>query len=195
MNILHIDASCRHEGSASRELSQKLVDKIKPDGASVVYRDLSQGMPFVDDAMIDSYVTPSEDRTTEQKQAVEFSDEIVAEILNADVLVIGIPIYNFSMPAVFKAWCDLAARAGVTFKYTPDGPVGLTEGKKAYVTMTSGGTPIGSDIDFLSPWLIHYLKFIGIVDVTVIGAQGQRKDYGAETLEKANQQIDQLDAL
>ena len=194
-HILHIDASCRHQGSASRVLSQKLLDKIRPESATVTYRDVSRGMQFVNDEMIISYFVPPEERTAEQKEIISLSDEITDEILAADILVIGIPIYNFSMPAVFKAWCDLAARVGVTFRYSEHGPVGLLENKKAFVAMTSGGTPIGGEIDFLTPWLKQFLKFIGIQDVVMIGAQGLRKSYAEESIAQANEQIEQLERL
>ena len=194
-HVLHIDASCRHEASDSRALSKRLLNKIKPEGAFVTYRDVSRGMQFIDDEMIESFFVPPDERTDKEKEIIALSDEITKEILAADILVIGIPVYNFSMPAVFKAWCDLAARVGVTFRYSEHGPVGLLENKKAYVAVTSGGMPIGSDTDFLTPWLRQYLKFIGIQDVTMIGAQGLRKDYAAESIANANKQIDQLDRL
>ena len=152
-------------------------------------------MQFIDDEMIESFFVPPDERTDKEKEIIALSDEITKEILAADILVIGIPVYNFSMPAVFKAWCDLAARVGVTFRYSEHGPVGLLENKKAYVAVTSGGMPIGGDTDFLTPWLRQYLKFIGIQDVTMIGAQGLRKDYAAESIANANKQIDQLDRL
>ena len=194
-HVLHIDASCRHETSDSRALSKRLLNKIKPEGAFVTYRDVSRGMQFIDDEMIESFFVPPDERTDKEKEIIALSDEITKEILAADILVIGIPVYNFSMPAVFKAWCDLAARVGVTFRYSEHGPVGLLENKKAYVAVTSGGMPIGGDTDFLTPWLRQYLKFIGIQDVTMIGAQGLRKDYAAESIANANKQIDQLDRL
>ena len=194
-HILHIDASCRHEDSDSRVLSQKLLDQIKPEGATVTYRDVSRGMQFVDDEMIISYFVPPEERTPEQKEIIALSDEITNEILAADVLVIGIPVYNFSMPAVFKAWCDMAARVGVTFRYTEHGPVGLLENKKAYVAVTSGGMPIGGETDFLTPWLKQFLKFLGIPDVTMIGAQGLRKTYAQESIAKATEEIEKLERL
>ena len=194
-HVLHIDASCRHEASDSRALSKRLLNKIKPEGAFVTYRDVSRGMQFIDDEMIESFFVPPDERTDKENEIIALSDEITKEILAADILVIGIPVYNFSMPAVFKAWCDLAARVGVTFRYSEHGPVGLLENKKAYVAVTSGGMPIGGDTDFLTPWLRQYLKFIGIQDVTMIGAQGLRKDYAAESIANANKQIDQLDRL
>ena len=96
----------------------------------------------------------------------EKNDEIKA----ADVVLIGLPIYNFGVPAALKAWIDLVARAGVTFRYTESGPVGLLAGKRAIVTVASGGTEAGSDIDFATPYIRHALKFIGITDVLFVKA-------------------------
>jgi FMN-dependent NADH-azoreductase len=169
-NILHIDASGRKTSSVTRQLSQDLIQQVSVENSTVTYRDVSQGLPFVDELMIGAYYTPKGERTEQQHQAIAISDTIVEELLKADTLVIGVPVYNFSMPAGFKAWSDLAARVGETFNYTPDGPVGLLQGKKAYVAVASGGTAVGSEMDFLTPWLKHYLGFIGIQDVQIIQA-------------------------
>jgi len=170
-NILHIDASGRKTSSVTRKLSNDIIQKISNDQSTVTYRDVSQGLPFVDEMMIGAYYTQKAERSDQQNQAIVISDAIVEELVAADTVVIGIPIYNFSMPAGFKAWSDLAARVGETFKYTENGPVGLLEGKKAYIVVASGGTKVGSEIDFLTPWLHHYLGFIGIHDVNIIQAE------------------------
>ncbi|MFT5574405.1 MAG: FMN-dependent NADH-azoreductase [Cryomorphaceae bacterium] len=119
------------------------------------------------------------------------SDTIVKELIEADTLVIGIPIYNFSMPAGFKAWSDLAARVGETFSYTENGPVGLLEGKKAYIAVASGGTIVASEIDFLTPWLRHFLGFIGIQDVKIVQAEALNRN-GDKAIEEAHTSIDAL---
>jgi FMN-dependent NADH-azoreductase len=170
-HILHIDASGRGKPSVSRQLSNEIVQKISNDQSKVTYRDVSQGLPFVDEQMIGAYYTQKAERSEEQHQAIALSDTIVEELMAADTLVIGMPVYNFSMPAGFKTWSDLAARVGETFKYTENGPMGLLEGKKAYVAVASGGTKVGSDIDFLTPWLRHFLGFIGIYDVEIVQAE------------------------
>ena len=102
---------------------------------------------------------------------------MVAEVKAADVLVLGVLIYNFGAPAAFKAWFDMVARVGVTFKYLETGPVGLLSSKRAILVFASGGTPVGSDIDFATPWVKQALHFIGIDDLTVISADalGQRR--------------------
>jgi len=170
-NILHIDASGRGKPSVSRQLSNEIVQKISSDQSEITYRDVSQGLSFLDEVMIGAYYTQKGDRSEEQHRAIAVSDTIVEELKAADTVVIGMPIYNFSMPAGFKAWSDLAARVGETFTYTESGPVGLLEGKKVYVAVASGGTQVGSEIDFLTPWLRHFLGFIGIFDVEIVQAE------------------------
>lgn len=170
-NILHIDASGRKIPSVTRRLSNEIVQEISNDNSSVVYRDVSQGLPFLDEQMIGAYYTPADKRNKEQHQTIAVSDTIVEELKAADTIIIGLPVYNFSMPAGFKAWSDLAARVGETFKYTENGPVGLLKAKKAYVVVASGGTKIGSEIDFLTPWLLYFLGFIGIHYVNIIQAE------------------------
>ncbi len=187
-NILHIDASGRKTASVSRQLSNEIVKKISSDEDTVTYRDVSQGLPFVDELMIGAYFTQSTERSEQQHQAIALSDSIVEELKAADTVVIGVPIYNFSMPASFKTWSDLAARVGETFKYTENGPVGLLEGKKAYIAAASGGTAIGSEIDFLTPWLRHFLGFIGIHDVEIIQAEALNRN-ADEAIEQAQATI------
>jgi len=164
--ILHIDASARRQGSVSRELSAKLVAEAGAD--KVIHRDLSDGLPYLSETWVHSTFTPPESRSEEQAAALDFSDTLVAELTAADTIVIGTPIYNFSIPAVLKAWIDQIARAGVTFQYTENGPKGLLEDKKVIIAVASGGTAIGSDYDFASPYLKFALGFLGITDVTVL---------------------------
>jgi FMN-dependent NADH-azoreductase len=187
-NILHIDASGRGKPSVSRQLSNEIVQKISSDQTNVTYRDVSQGLSFVDETMIGAYYTHKAERSDEQHQAIALSDTIVGELMEADTVVIGMPIYNFSMPAGFKTWSDLAARVGETFTYTENGPVGLLKGKKAYVAVASGGTKVGSEIDFLTPWLRHFLGFIGISDVEIVQAEAINRN-GDKAVEEARASI------
>ena len=188
MKIMHIDASARKGDSVSRKLSAQLVGRLAGNNDQVTYRDVSEGLPFIDEAKIAAYFTAPGERTDEHRMAVALSDTIVSELKNNDILVIGVPIYNFSMPASLKAWADLAARVGETFRYTATGPEGLLENKKAYVVIASGGTRVDSQIDFLTPWLRHFLGFIGIRDVTVISADALNQDFDAG-LAQAEQQM------
>ena len=166
--ILRIDSSARHEASVSRALTDRIVARLGGDAA---VRDLAETPPvLVTEEIVGAYFTPPEDRTEAQSAAVAPSDAVVAELQAADVIVIGMPVYNFGPPAALKGWADMAARVGVTFRYGPDGPKGLLEGKRAIVAVASGGTEVGSPIDYATPWLRHFLGFIGIKDVTVIAA-------------------------
>ena len=169
--ILRIDASARRTGSISRTLTDRLVDRFAAEGdVTVVTRDLAAGLPQIDEDWIGANFTPDADRSDAQRDTLALSDELVAELQAADTILIGLPIYNFGVPAALKAWIDLVARAGVTFRYTADGPQGLLEGKRAIISVASGGTEVGSDIDFATGHLTHVLGFLGITDVQLIRA-------------------------
>ncbi|PHS19241.1 MAG: FMN-dependent NADH-azoreductase [Kangiella sp.] len=171
-NILLVNSSGRFEGSVTRQLSQLIVEQLKvgADNSNLVTRELTEGLPFINEEWIGATFTPVENRNQAQKHVLEFSDELVNELQLADTIVIASPIYNFSIPAVLKAWIDLTARAQLTFKYTENGPIGLIENKKIYVAIASGGVPIGSAMDFASPYLKQALGFIGLTDVTIVDA-------------------------
>lgn len=162
----------RCEGSITRQVSDLVVKTLKGSSASQesANRDVAAGLPFVNEAWINSNFTVANERTEEQKDILEFSNELVAELENADHIVIASPIYNFSIPATLKAWIDLIARVGLTFRYTENGPVGLLENKKATIVIASGGVPIGSEMDMASGYLKLALGFVGISDVNIIDA-------------------------
>ena len=187
--LLRIDASMRKTGSTSRKLADKLINQMIEEKAySVKTRDLTNSVPFVTEAWINANFTDPAARSAEQRAVLAQSDALVAELKNADTVVIATPIYNFGVPAALKAWVDMVARARETFKYTENGPVGLLSGKNAYVIITSGGTELGTDIDFVSGWLKHILGFIGIQDVTIINSSGLMKAQDA-VVERAEQEI------
>ena len=170
-NILRIDASARTQGSVSRDLNDRIIARFENAGdVNTVTRDLTSSLPQIDENWIGANFTPADDRTAEQSETLALSDTLIDEIKAADVLVIGLPIYNFGVPASLKAWIDLVARAGVTFQYSAYGPKGLLEGKRAIVSVASGGTEMGSDIDFATGYLRHVLGFIGITDVVFVAA-------------------------
>lgn len=170
--VLHIDSAARFSDSITRAASAALVEKEAAD--KVIRRDLSgETLPFLDEGFVHGTFTPPEDRTDALKAALATSDVLVAELQAADTIVIGVPLYNFSVPAALKAWVDQVARAGVTFKYTDTGPVGLLAGKKVIITMASGGVPIGTDYDFASGYLRHFFGFLGLTDVTILNANGE----------------------
>ena len=167
--ILRIDSSARHDGSASRELATRLIERLGPD-TDVKVRDLAAGVPLLSESTLTAMWTPEADRTADQQEQLSVADTFIAELMDADSIVIGLPIYNFGPPAAMKAWADLVARAGTTFRYTETGPEGLVANKPVYVTVASGGVPIGSPMDLSSTWLTTFLGFIGLTDVTVIAA-------------------------
>ena len=174
-NILYVTASIRSDAdSVSRGLGQRLVDGLAArTGASVTTRDLAANdLPFVSAERFAANLTPAAERTPEQAELAAIADTLIAELQAADTIVIASPIYNFAPPATLKAWADLVARAGTTFRYTATGPEGLLTGKKAYIAIASGGTPVGSDIDFMSRWLTFFLGFLGITDVEIVAADG-----------------------
>lgn len=167
--FLRIDASARREGSVSRDLTDQVIQRL--GATDIVTRDLATTpVPQIDETWVGANFTPEEARSDAQKDALALSDALVAELKAADTLVIGLPIYNFGVPAALKAWIDHITRAGVTFRYTETGPVGLVTGKRAIVAVASGGTKMGSDIDFATGYLAHILGFIGVTDVSFVAA-------------------------
>lgn len=192
--ILHIDSSARTTGSVTRTLSQNLVEKLSDANTAVVTRDIGRSpLPILTEEWVGANFTPDDARTPVQKDVLALSDQLVEELEAADAIVLGVPIYNFGVPATFKAWIDLVARARKTFQYTENGPVGLLQGKKAYVAIASGGTASGSEIDFATPYVRHVLGFLGIHDVTIIAAD-QLMAVGDSKVTEAQQQIDGLAA-
>ena len=193
IKILEINTAARYEGSVSRDLVADLVNALEDrfGSADIQRRDLAKGLPFIDEEWVTANTTPEEERSEHHRRTLAHSDELVAELRDADVLVIGAPIYNFSVPAVLKAWIDMVARARLTFRYTETGPEGLLTGKKAYVIVPSGGVPVGSEVDFATPYLRHALAFIGITDVEFVGAQGADRDDG-QALDNARAYIAEL---
>ena len=172
--LLHIDTSARRSGSTSRDLSAQIVDRLAPD--TVLRRDLANALPLIDETWIGANFTPEDQRDDAQRAQMALSDELVAELKAADTLAIGLPIYNYSVPATLKAWIDMVARVGVTFRYSEVSPEGLLKGKRAVLAVTSGGTPVGSEIDFATGYLSHVLGFIGITDVEIVAADRMSVD-------------------
>ena len=166
--VLRIDASARRTGSESRKLADHIIDRISPD--TVIARDLTSPIPAIDNDWLTANWTPADKRSQEQTDTLALSEQLISELNAADTIVISTPVYNFSVPSTLKAWIDQVARAGITFKYTETGPKGLLEGKKAIIAIASGGTQIGSDIDFASGYLRHIMGFIGIHDVQFVAA-------------------------
>jgi len=189
--LLHIDSSARRENSVTRDLSAMIASQLAP--AKVIRRDLATPLALLDEAWVGANFTPEDQRGPEQKALLAQSDALVQELQEADTIVIGAPIYNFSVPSTLKAWIDLVARVGVTFKYGEAGPVGLLQGKRAIIAVASGGTEAGSDIDFATTYLRHVLGFIGITEVEIIAADQLALD-AEGSITKAKAAIENLAA-
>lgn len=176
--ILYLNSSIRSAGSVSRKLSSEFVEKLKAaqPGTHVIERDLaSSPVPHLDETMMGAFFTPENQRTPEQATTVRLSDELVAELLKADTIVIGAPMYNFSVSSTLKSWIDHVARAGVTFHYTDKGPEGLVKGKKVYIFTSRGGVYTSGpakSMDFHETYLRAVLGFIGLTDLHFIHSEG-----------------------
>jgi FMN-dependent NADH-azoreductase len=178
MQILQILSSPRGAASYSNQLAAELLNKLVAahPGSSVKVHDLaSQPFPHLEGVHLQSFFTPAEGRSAEQQVAVRHSEEAIAELLAADLIVIGVPLYNFGIASTLKAWIDHIARARVTFRYTANGPESLLTGKKVYVAMASGGVYSEGSLvgyDFVAPYLKTVLGFLGMTDVTVVRVEG-----------------------
>ena len=193
LNILEVSASGRHANSVSRMLTRDLIDAIdsQHDQTTIRQRDLADGIELVDESWIAANFTDAADRSDAQRERLAQSDTLVAELKQADVIVIGAPIYNFGVPAALKAWVDMIARARLTFRYTENGPEGLLQGKKAYIVIASGGVPVDSPVDFATPYLRQALRFVGVNDIEVIAADQLNQDADA-AINSARSQIAEL---
>ena len=193
MQVLEISSSGRIEGSTTRALSRDLISALEDryGDIDVAHRDLATGVPVVDETWIAANFTPEASRTRQHRKTLAYSDALVAELQNADVLVIGVSMYNFSITATLKAWIDMIARARLTFRYTENGPEGLLSGKKAYLVVATGGVPVGGPMDFATPYLRHALAFVGITDVEIVAADRLNSE-AEESLARARAQIANL---
>ena len=189
MSVLQIHSSARLEGSNTRTLSQYLVESL---GQPVVTRDLAQKpLPPINAAdLIDVHGSAEHAGATFQQQ-LALSNQLIDELREADTLVLGAPLYNFGIPVTLKQWVDAICRAGVSFKYTEKGPVGLLGVERVYIITASGGTPVGSEMDFGSRYLEHICRFIGINEIAHIDASGS-KGSADEVIAQGKQQIDTL---
>ena len=192
MKIYQIDSSARKEGSTSRALAKKLLDKIKSPEDEIIYRDLNEEMVFVSGLTESGMNIEKKDQTDHHRKMFELSDQLVKELKESDVIIISAPIYNYGPPATLKAWSDLAARVGETFKFKPNGRrEGLLKNKKAYLVITSGGTKLNSKEDFLTPWLKFILNFFGIDKIETINADQMALNY-EKSIKEAEEQIEKI---
>ncbi|WP_221392850.1 FMN-dependent NADH-azoreductase [Dyadobacter sp. NIV53] len=197
--ILNIISSLRGEFSFSNKLGNALIEKISNEysGAEITTRDLTKlPFPHVHADQLEAFFTPKDNQTDSQKESVRLSDEVIQEVFDADIIVINVPTYNFSIPSSVKAWIDQVVRAGITFKYDENGPMGFVTGKKAYVAISSGAIfsegPFKAN-DFVEPYLKTVLGFIGITDLTFFRVEGMGIPGIKDTaLEKAFETIDKF---
>lgn len=188
--VLQLDASARINGSLTRELSAYTSQRLAPK-EHIIHRDLNTtALSFVSEAHIGAYYTASDQRTEEQRQLLALSDELIAELKAVKHLVIGVPMYNFSVPAALKAWIDLICRVGETFVYSESGPKGLMQIEQATILVATGGTPVGSPADFVGPYLEKVCKFIGIKQSKVISVSGSKSEPEA-IIQQAKQDVEQ----
>ena len=192
MKIYQIDSSARKEGSTSRALAKKLLDKIKKPEDEVVYRDLDDEMVFVSGLTESGMKIDKKDQTEHHKKMFELSDTLVRELKESDIVIISAPIYNYGPPATLKAWSDLVARIGETFKFKENGRrEGLLRNKRAYLVITAGGTKLNGKEDFLTPWLKFILNFFGIEKIDTISADQMALDY-EKSIKEAEEQINKI---
>jgi FMN-dependent NADH-azoreductase len=197
MNILQVNSSARTDGSHSTKLATALVERIRRENAqsTLAVRDLSRAPhPQLDEAALQALFTPADKRTPEQAARVALDDALIAEIMAADVVVLGVPMYNFGVPAQLKNWIDAISRAQVTFRYTANGPEGLLKGKKVYVALTRGGLYRNTPRDTQVPYLQTIFTFLGMTDVQFVYAEGLAMGPEAEqnALASAQSQIEEL---
>lgn len=189
--VLHLDSSMRGVNSITRELSDDIVQRLGAD--KVIRRDLlATPVPQIDEDWVVANATAAPDRSPTQQQTLALSDELLDELNQSDTIVIGVPIYNFGIPAALKAWVDQVCRAGVSFRYTENGPEGLLSGKRAVLAIASGGVPVDSPVDHCTPYMRQFLNFVGITDIQVVAADALMQD--GESLERARTQINALAA-
>ncbi|WDD96225.1 NAD(P)H-dependent oxidoreductase [Burkholderia sp. FERM BP-3421] len=173
--ILQINSAARSQGAQSTLLADELTAKLQQSnpGATVTVRNLlADALPHLDDAVLGAFFTPVDQRSPEQSAIVAKSDALIDELRAADVIVIGAPLYNFGVSSQLKTYFDWIARAGVTFRYTANGPEGLITGKKVHVVSARGGKYAGTPNDTQTPFLKTFLGFVGMTDVSFIYAEG-----------------------
>ena len=175
MTLLQINASIFSNHGQSTRLADEFVAawRASNPGAKVIVRNLAEEtVPHLDAERFGAFLAKPGERSVEQQAVVEYSDALIDELKRADVLVLGLPMYNFGVPSTLKAYIDHIARAGATFKYTDKGPVGLLTGKKAYVFATRGGLYAGTPLDTQTAYVRDMLRFLGIDDVEFVYAEG-----------------------
>jgi len=174
-HVLIIESSARQQDSVSRQLTRDFIQQWQAahPGDQINLRDVAANpLPHLDADLLGGWMKPAEQRSMPEQEAFERYNQLTDELLAADVLVMAAPMYNFTIPSTLKAWLDHVLRAGITFKYTPTGPQGLLQGKRAIVLTARGGIHAGAGSDHQEPYLRQAMAFIGIHDVEFIHAEG-----------------------
>lgn len=190
--ILHLMSSIQGKNANSIKLGHAIVDKImdKYPGSTLEELNLvDTGIPHLNATVLRTFFMPGDQLNDEEKESIRLSNELVKQLMSADIIVIGAPLYNFTIHTSLKAWIDHVTRAGITFGYGENGPVGKVTGKKIYVAMSSGGIfseGPGKANDFVGPYLKAFLGFLGMTDVTVFRAEGLKvPDVKEHAMQKA----------
>jgi len=173
--LLQIQSSIFSNGGQSSQLAERFIAawRASNPGGKVIVRDLAtEPVPHLDAARFGAFIAKPEERTAEQQAVVDYSDALIGELKRADVVALGLPMYNFGLPSTLKAYFDHIGRAGVTFKYTEKGPVGLLTGKEVYVFAARGGIYAGTPNDTQTPFIRTFLSFIGMDDIEFVYAEG-----------------------
>lgn len=194
--VLQIDSSLFGDNGVSSQLSKHLVEQLAArSDIDLLHKQFAhEPVPHFDGNHLSALMTPELERSPEQQAMVAYSDGLIAELQAANSLVLGLPMYNFDVPSMMKAWFDHVARAGVTFRYTETGSEGLLKNKKAYLLMARGGLHKGSDRDTETGFVRTFLNFIGITDVTIIYAEGTNMgdEIRSRAISEAKAEIDTL---
>lgn len=190
-NILFIKSSLNGEQGHSNILAQELIAELNSrSNNAVIERDLAKdSLTHLTQQEMGAWATSVEERSDEQRELAKVSDTLIEEINASDTLVIGMPMYNFGVPSSFKAWADRVARAGVTFRYTENGPVGLLENKKVVVVAARGGIHAGTERDSQTQFLTDFFSFLGLDDISFIYAEGLNMPSKEESLSAAREEI------
>ncbi|PKO86501.1 MAG: FMN-dependent NADH-azoreductase [Betaproteobacteria bacterium HGW-Betaproteobacteria-12] len=197
MKILQINASARSAGANSTRLADAITARLLAQNpqATVELRDLAaKPHPVLDEPALGALFTPAEQRTPEQAARVALDDALIAQVQSVDAIVLGVPMYNFGVPVQLKTWIDAIARAGVTFRYTANGPEGLLTGKKVYVALARGGLYRNTPADSQTPYLKNVLGFLGLTDVEFIFAEGlaMGAESAASAFAEAEARLDEI---
>lgn len=197
MKILQINTAARSEGANSSKLADAISSrlKVKHPEAVLEVRDLAANPhPVLDEAALGALFTPPDQRTPDQAARVALDDALIAQTQSADVIILGVPMYNFGVPVQLKTWIDAIARAGVTFRYTENGPEGLIKGKKVYLALARGGIYRDTPNDSQVPYLKTVLGFLGMTDIECVYAEGlaMGEEAAVQAFASAEAQLDEL---